>query len=397
VKRKLLVFLLSGCFLFLEAVNFNRYRRELINSYLKKIGPFYFQPYIILNGIGYDFNIYAQTAEEEGDWFADAGIGLRTSLIRPRFIISGSFSPSYLFYFNHKDENFWNYQGKVDSLLRLGKLHLYFGYKKSRNRIRPNFELGPRIRQRKEGYLFSAELSPGRPLSFEIAGSSERFVYEDTNYLTSIDLGARLNRRENTLRFVIKKRIFTRTRFFLETGYRQLRFKHPEITSDADQRWAAVGVQFPEIGSLIGSFKMGYKEILFSPFTTTAYTGIFGKGSVRARIGRRLQFDLFYTLDWNYSYWGWDDIYRVENYGARGFLFLTGDVKLGGGYSRGRLRYIETGRINNFQLYQAYLLFRVAERTGIGITYYYQKNYYEGFEHPDRFISYIGGVITNDF
>ena len=384
--------ILIGMLFSLNGKDFSREKiRLLVNA--RKLGPLYFTPYFIIKEIGYDFNIYQLEKEQEGDWFANAGIGGRASFIRPRYFLSVVYTPSYLYYLHHKDENFFNYDFSSEGMLQLGKLHFYANYFKGKQRIRPTYEFGPRVRVLTEGENFSIELGPGRLLSFELLGNSTRYRYMDEKYLDYYNL-SRLDRRENTLSFRIKRKIFSATRFYIEAGYREILFFRKEPGKDVNQFWASIGFLFPEIGFVTGSFNVGYKEIFSRDSKESLFKGMIGNGNLRFRI-KRLELILLYSLGWNYSFWTYN-LLRIENYGGKLSFYLTRNIKLGGGYTQGTLKFKEINRTDHIKRYEAYLLFRISGNTGVGIAYYLYRarsNIYDW----NRYTSYIGGTITNVF
>ena len=388
LSKFLIVFVLISL---LPSKNFEREKRRVERRARWKIGSLYIRPFLELRNLGYDYNVYT-AGGNVGDWFISGGGGLDASLLRPSFLLKMSIAPNFLAFLHHPSENFASTDIKGELASRIWKLHLFTDYAKFKRKQRPPYEMAPRVIIGYEGFSFSAELSPGFPLSMGVIFKRENFSYKrpETNFLFFSP-----DRVEYNYIFFIKRRIFTATHLLLELGLRRANFKMDPERRDAIHRWFSLGAELPDVGVIQGSFAVGYKEISPLKSGDFHFKGLYGMGNILADLNIAF-FSLLYTLDWNYSpYFG--EIVRVELVRAGAGVRLAGRrIKIRARRGWGKLTFPFMERIDKIKSYEGDFLLRIRPGTYVGLAYSRMRSS-STVAGWTRKLETIGGIIEYGF
>jgi len=366
-----------------------REKIKIQNEALWQKGSLYVRIFPIVKTLGYDFNIFSLGSPGEGDWVFDGGLGGRLSLLRPGFYLSSTFSPHYLIFLHHPQENFLNREITGEIGLRIWKFNFYFSYSDSKEKARPSFELGPRVASRRKTHLFSVDISPEHPLSLEVVGRRDEYSYiQISGGLPAFSA----DRTEYTYILRLRRRIFSATRLVFSMGYRRSLFKWNE-ERNALHQWGEVGIIFPEISRVKGSFSLGFKQLSsLKKEGGFRFQGLKGRGNLSVELGTLL-FSLSYNLDWIYSVFV-ADVVRVKNLRAGGGMKLVRDnFRLQGWYSRGELLFLFSSRIDEVRNYGVQFLFRVSPKGFLGVQYFWLRAT-SSVGGWSRLIKTIGGVVV---
>ncbi|GEM_PF-2931922 len=352
-------------------------------------GSFYLDLFPVLKTIGYDFNIYSLEGEGTGDWVFNGGIGGRLSFLRPGFYLSSALTPYYLAFLHNREENFLNHDAVGEFGLRVSRLNFYAGYFDIKEKTRPSFELGPRIVLHRRSLVFSTEVSPGSPLSFEVLGRRDEYQYSN---LWGSGGFSPADRTESTYLLHLRRRIFSATHLVFTLGYRRSFFRYDPRNRNAVQGWGEVRINFPEVSRIKGSFSLGFKGLRSVKEGGLRFQGIKGRGDVTAEVGPFL-LSMSYHLDWIYSVFV-VDIIRVRNLKAGGGVkILRDNFRIQGWHSRGDLLFLYSGRIDKMKNSGIQFLFRVSPRSFVGLQYFWLK-ITSSVHQWSRLINTVGGVVV---
>ena len=154
-------------------------------------GPVRFAPGITIREIGYDSNVFDESAEEgpKEDWVLAASPDI-SAFTRLRFVRISAYGGSELTYYReYESERSVGYagRGRVDFLL--SNLRPFVGYGRTRTRTRPNGEIDTRANRIVE------EVSGG--VAFDLSSTSliyGSYIQHDTKYENAFEDGVDLSR-----------------------------------------------------------------------------------------------------------------------------------------------------------------------------------------------------------
>jgi len=203
--------------------------------------------------------------------------------------------------------------------------------------------------------------------------SFNKLDYEEDPYFGSYNLAERLNHRENTIGLRLNKPVFTETVIYAKYERTDYKFEQ-SLDRNTKAQLLALGVQFPEIGALKGSFQIGIKR--FQPdnplFQDTQRAN--GRGDVRFTLADRVRLNVFYEIATRFSYYESDIFYDDYSFGGGAEVYLTRFLKAGGSYRDGRLKYhsfIDLALTRNDRIRQQeyHLAVPFIGKTSIGLSY----------------------------
>ncbi len=336
-----LLFILSAFIIspLLHSDDFFAVKDKILQESRFKLGFFYFTPLLLLENVGYTSNIYTYEKGNRPDWTGDLGLGLRASAIAAnRLILQVDDLPIYSYYLENKSLRSWSNRFGATANSYIGPLNFKAGYTRNDLRQRPYLEFS-----RPFHYIdseWSAETDIGRLSNLFLTAyvKFDKLAYDEGTYLESSNLAASLNHRENIFGLKLNQKVFTSTVIYANYERSNYRFEAgPE--RDANAQTVALGIKFPEIGVLQGSFQIGLKR--FEPenplFKTMQRAN--GRGDIRLSLFERLHFNLFYELETYFSYSSPDRFYDNHSFGGGAEVYLTRFLKGGATYQEGRLKY----------------------------------------------------------
>jgi len=401
MRKGLIVIILFLISLNLFSEDFFKVKERIVKESWKKISFIYLSPKLLLRNIGYSNNIYLLERDFKPDWTADLGLQMTlSSIFLNRFIFQIDELPYYSFYAKNKNERSFNNVFGFNIYSYIGIFNLKYQFDKRYVKQRPTEEFGRRIRQNLINHTFSLDFGNHNSFFLSLYLNQKRIKYSDELYIDEYDLSNLLNHKEYWGGIGLNKIIFSRTLLSLNFDYFEQDFVHSKERNRIGKQ-VSIGIQFPEISSIRGSFHYGVRiyepsNPLFEDFTTS-----FGSGDISIKLFRRLKLNFNYIIDNIFSYWQMDSTYNQKSAGAGIEYYFTRKFKLGYRYRDNKLSFIDLYkgieiREDNFYTSSVYIGIRVFKKMGIGIEYsrYRGDSTEPGFK---RSYDFIGGYIIHEF
>ncbi len=379
-----------------------------------RIGPFRIFPTFNFTDVGYDDNVYYQREEDNpiSDYTATFSPQFKLYfLFRNKLIFSLTENPEYVYYYKQKRERRWNNTLLPEfKLLLLNRFVISGGYMYRDRRRRASSEFDVKANEIRKSYRGSLFYETPRKTSFGISASLDKISYEDITLPgEEIYLSRMLNREEKSGYFEFYYRIFSDSLFFIDGGYSEYNFEHPQSSwRDSYSYQVFSGIRFPLFGSVRGALSLGYRRLLPRQEGKKDFSGLVGNTSMAFRI-MRFGFRFQYIRDFRFSYWT-DSIYYVEHrFGSGVSFYLTRFLRLDYNFLYGESRYPEitmiqtpdgrVGEIKRKDVYRIHTIgfvLRIIERTGVGLMvnlWERESNLY----WANRYRKFLGGYITYEF
>ncbi len=354
--------------------DFFKVKEKILNESRLKLGFVYLTPLLMLDNVGYTSSIYTYQEEEYPDWTGDIGVGLRASaIVANRLILQVEDLPYYSFYLENEQFRTWSNQFKAAAHSYAGPFNVKAGFAQNDLYQRPRLEFSSPYHYRDGAW--SGEVDIGRPYSLFVTAyaSFNKLEYDEDPYLGTYDLSERLNHEENTFGFRLNKPVFTSTIIYAHYERTDYKFEQ-SLERNTKAQQIGLGVQFPEKGSLQGSFQIGVRR--FDPsnplYQTTQRAN--GRGDVRLTLADRVRLNVFYAIDTRFSYYSSDVFYDDNSFGGGAEVYLTRFLKAGGNHRDGRLRYrsfidLQLQRSDRIRQQQYYLAIPFFGKTSLGFSY----------------------------
>lgn len=338
------------------------------------MGFIYLTPLLMLDNVGYTSSIYTYQEEEYPDWTGDFGLGLRASAIAAnRFILQAEDLPYYSFYLENEQFRTWSNQFKAAAYSYAGPFNFKAGFVQNDLYRRPQLEFTSPYHYRDSEW--NGEIDIGRRYNLFVTAyaSFNKLEYDEDPYLGAYDLSQRLNHKEDTLGLRLNKPVFTSTLVY--ANYERTNYKFEQsLERNTKAQQLALGVQFPEMGSLQGSFQIGVRRYEPSNPLYQATQRANGRGDVRLTLADRVRLNVFYAIDTRFSYYSSDVFFDDNSFGGGTEVYLTRFLKAGGNYRDGRLKYrsfidLELQRSDRIRNQQYFLAIPFFGKTSLGFSY----------------------------
>lgn len=366
-----------------------------------KLGPLYLAPLLYLENVGYTSSIYTYDAREIPDWTGDLGLGLRASaVLANRLIMQAEDLPIYSFYLENKNLRSWSNRFAATAYSYAGPFNLKTGFARNDLRQRPNLEFS-----RPFSYAdseWSGEVDIGRRSDLFLTAyiAFKKSAYDEALYLGSYNLAESLNHRENIVGLKLNKRIFTSTVIFLNYEMNDYVFAQ-RSERDAKAQQLALGIEFPDIGVLQGSFQIGLKRFVPENPSFQPAQRANGRGDIQVTLAERLRFNVFYELDTRFSFSASDLFYDTQSFGGGAEIYFTRFLKGGASYEDGRLKYhsfldLALQRSDRIRQQRCFLAVPFIGKTALGFAYtiYHLNSEALGLDYTR---SFWGGFINYEF
>jgi hypothetical protein len=374
---------------------------QVISESRFKLGFLYFTPLLLLENVGYTSSIYTYQNEEYPDWTGDIGLGVRASAIMAnRFILQVEDLPRYSFYLENKGYRTWSNQFEANAYSYVGPFNLKAGFRQHDLHQRPRLEFSRPYHYRDSEWSGEVDIGKRNRLFVTAYASFNKSEYDDDPYLGNFNLAERLNHREDTFGFRLNKPIFTST--IVYANYERTDYKFAEsLERNSQAQQIALGVQFPEMGALQGSFQIGIRR--FEPgnplYQITQRAN--GRGDVSLALAERIRLNAFYEISTRFSFYSSDVFYDDYSFGGGAQVYLTRFLKVGGTYRDGRLKYysfidLQPQRSDRIRQQQYFIAIPFLGNTSLGFAY----NVYRltsDVLNLDYTRSFWGGFLTYGF
>ncbi len=355
----------------------------------------------MLENVGYTSSIYTYEEKEYPDWSGDLGLGLRASaIVANRVILQAEDLPSYSYYLENKNLRSWSNRFSSTAYSYIGPLNIKAGFAQDNLNQRPQLEFSRPYRYTRSEWSGETDIGRSSRLFLTAYFNLTKLAYDEDPYLGSYNLAEILNHRRTTFGLRLNQLIFTSTVIYLDYSTSDYVF---ESRSDRDTRaqTMGLGMEFPKMGMLQGSFQIGYnrfspKNPLFQPTHS-----LNGRGDVRLALAERVRLNASYELGTLFSYYSSEQFYDSNTFGGGVDVYLTRFLKVGGTYRDGRLKYrsfidLELLRNDRIRQQHYYVAIPFFGKTSIGFSYnvYRLKSDALGLDYTRNF---WGGFVSYEF
>lgn len=381
--------------------DFFKVKDRIIEESRFKLGFLYITPLLMLENVGYTSDVYTYEEKDRPDWTGDLGFGLRASSIAAnRLILQAEDMPLYSFYLKNENLRSWSNRFAAKAYSYIGPFNFKAGFKRNDLQQRPQLEFSRPYQYTDREW--SGEIDIGRrwDLFLTVYASFSELSYEDDPYLENYNLAEKLNHRQNVFGVELNKPVFTSTILFAK--YERVDYEF-ESSSERDTRahQVALGIEFPEIGNLQGSFQIGIRRFVPANPLFRSVQNANGSGNVHLTLADRLRFNAFYELGTSFSYTSADLHYNHNTFGGGVEAYLTRFLKGGASFQDGRMKYhsfldFESQRNDRVRQQRYYLAFPFIGKTSIGLAYniYRLTSDALGLDYTRNF---WGGFISYEF
>jgi hypothetical protein len=400
-RRTPITVLLLLLSLVLAADDFFQVKDKTIDESVLKLGFFYLTPMFLLENVGYTSNIYTYEEVDRPDWSGDLGLGLRASaILANRLILQAEDLPYYSFYLENKNLRAWSNRFSTSAYSHVGPLNLKAGYAQNNLTQRPQLEFSHPYHYTDTVWSGEMDFKRSSDLFLTAYAEFKKLAYDEDTYLERYNLAERLNHRQNTFGLRLNRRVFTSTVIYLNYEISDYIFESSS-ENDTHAQTMGLGVEFPEIGILQGSFQIGVSRYDPKNPLFQRSQNISGRGDLHFTIFERLRFNLFYTMGTNLSYTANSLYYNNQSFGGGAEIYFTRFLKGGASYQDGRLKYHsllnnELQRNDRLRNQRYYLAIPFFGNTSLGFAYnvYHLTSAALGL---DYIRSFWGGFISYEF
>lgn len=379
-----------------------------------QVGPFRIFPIFSLTNIGYDNNVYRQNEalEPVSDYTFTTSLPIATHLLlRERWILSFAVTPEYIFYAQETRERTFNYSYAPSFRWQiLNRFVLSGSYFFGKSRRRATSEFDRRVSESRRQSVAQFFYETGRRTSIGFTGRWLELRYDDLDEPGfEVGYSILLSRDEITAQGEIYYQIWTDSQFFVNAGFTDVGFKHPDTRwKDSYVYYVYPGIQFPLLGRLTGTLSVGYKIVDPYRAKKKGFEGFVGNTRLEYS-WKRFILRGSYARDCEFSFWT-DNVFFIEDrYGLGISFYMNQYLRLDYDYT---LRdafypepqtvrlpdetYAEVNRSDQYSFHRAAILIRFFRRTAIGL----QATYWERvsnirFEDKKQLI--FGAFLTYDF
>ncbi|NIM17548.1 MAG: hypothetical protein GTO45_36505 [Candidatus Aminicenantes bacterium] len=399
-KIKWLIFVWLWGMVLVNAEDFFKVKERIIREAWFKTFSLYFSPKLSITDLGYTSNIYSYQDIEEPDWTADVGINLSTAaILKDRFILTIDEFPYYSFYLKNKNEEAFNNLFQFAVYTHLGRFNLNYKLNLNYIRERPNSEFGVRTRLNEQNQVLSIDYGKHDRFFINLYAARNQREYTDEQYLQNYDL-SHLDREDTLLGITLNKRIFSRTRLWLNYEYYVYRFLHAS-EKDGIGGKLSLGVDFPEISRIKGSLRFGWKSFFPKNPDFNDFLKPFGSGTLSMQMLRRFKFHFNYLVDNFFSFWNPNQYFDERSFSVGIEFYFNSRIKVGYDHRWGNLSFKSlldgsVSRTDDFYRSSFSLAFRIFKKMGIVLDYtiYHADSTQLDFK---RRYNFIGGKITHEF
>jgi hypothetical protein len=281
--------------------------------------------------------------------------------------------PHYSFYLENKELRSWSNRFATTAYSYLGPFNFKAGFRRDDLNQRPNLEFSRPYRYTDSEWSSKTDIGRRYNLFLTAYIAFKKLAYDEDPYLGNFNLAESLNHRQNTFGLKLNQRVFTSTVIYLNYEMNDYVFES-RSESDTRSQTLGLGVEFPEIGLLKGSFQIGFSR--FDPKNPLfkRSQSISGRGDVHFTVFERLRFNLSYTMGTNFSYSSDSLFYNNQTFGGGAEVYLTRFLKGGASYQDGRMKYrsfldLELQRSDRMRQQQYYLAIPFLGKTSLGFAY----------------------------
>lgn len=350
------------------------------------IGPVKVAPGIVVREIGWDSNVFDESAEEgpKEDYVA-AGTPDVAVFSQLRFVKVSAYAGAELTYYRkYESERSVGFaaRGRVDLLL--SRVRPFVGGGQTQTRTRPNGEIDVRANRTEE------ELSGG--LAFELGPRSQvyasafrtRTAFENA-FEETLDLGQSLNREGYQYSAGVKTDLTPLTALTVYGGFSEDKFRG-DSTRDTESRFISAKLQIGSEAVLTGAVDVSYRDMTAVDPLVKPYRGVTGSAALVypflevGRLSLTASRSVEYSFDVADAYYVGNTLALATTYRLLGAL----DVEVRGGRSLFDYGFREgsPARADTLDTAGVGLGYNLPNRTRIAMNYEYSRR--RSAELPDR-------------
>jgi hypothetical protein len=373
-------------------------------------GPFSIIPSLALRDVGYDNNVYFESAAR-GDYTATIAPEARVYMpLGSWILLSARDTPEYSFYLHEKNRReFANSYGLGAKALLFGRFAVTGGYSYDKHRRPLSSEIGSLVTDETRAADGGLAFETARKTSLAVAVFRRDVTVEDLGPVGGPSLSSAFNRREKGLTLELRYPVSSETFLFLAGGYTQYAFAFlGSAWRDSTAVSVSGGLRFPLTGRLSGLLALGYKKFSLKSGPYPGFSGLTANTELDGRFGR-FGVRLRYRRDNPFSFYQ-NVVYFIENdYGAGVSFYLTPFIRLDYNYDYGLGDYPRffvsdpfTGldeavrRRDRHYTHSVGLIFRIFTDTGVGLTWN-EIRWISTLPGWDRQRRFIGVTLTQRF
>jgi hypothetical protein len=341
-----------------------------------KIGPFRIQPLFSIKNVGYDSNIFYSPTEPVADFTATPTGGLRSIvLLGRRGFLSFGGELGYLWFHQTSSQNFLNRYADAHLEIDFSRFSLYVEEGFAHVRDRYGWEIDIRTRHTNNSAAFGFKYEPSKKTALNLVLSQELLKYDSEAIFKGYKLGEVLNHQENSGRLTFDFQMLPKTRALLEINYTDNSFDNPVSDLNSISYKALFGAEFGRNALIQGTFKIGYKYLLFTSPEIENFRGLAGSASLEYKFIDRFSILFDYDRDTNFSYFAHyyvSDLYRST---LTFYLTYKFGIDLGATVINNKYPLREAGEnesmLQRINIYQLGFRYRLLEglSTGFGGAY----------------------------
>ncbi len=279
-----------------------------------KIGPFRIQPFFSIKNVGYDSNIFYSPTEPVADFTATPTGGLRSIvLLGRRGFLSFGGELGYLWFRRTSSQNFLNRYADAHLEIDFSRFSLFIEEGFAHVRDRYGWEIDIRTRHTTNSAAFGIKYEPSKKTSLNLVLSQELLKYDSEAIFRGYKLGEILNHQETSGKLTFDFQMLPKTRALLEINYTDNSFDNPTSDLNSTSYKALFGAEFDSSALIQGTFKIGYKYLLFTSPEIENFWGLAGSASLGYKFIDRFSIIFDYERDTNFSYFAHyyiTDLYR---------------------------------------------------------------------------------------
>jgi hypothetical protein len=373
-------------------------------------GPFSIIPSLALRDIGYDDNVYFESAAR-GDYTATIAPEARIYWpLGSWILLSARDTPEYSFYLREKNRReFSNSYGFAAKALLFGRVAVTGGLDHDKRRRPLSSEIGSLVTDETRAVNAGLAIETARKTSLAVAVFRREVAIEDFGPAGGASLSSAFNRKEKGLTLEFHYPVSSETFFFLSGGYTEYAFALAgSAWRDSTSVAVSGGLRFPLTGRISGLLALGYKKFTIKSGPYPGFTGLTGNTELDGRFGR-FGVRLRYRRDNPFSFYQ-NVVYFIENdYGAGVSVYLTSFLRLDynfdyglGDYPRFFVNDPATGldeavrRRDRHYTHSVGLVYRIFTDTGFGLTWN-EIRWISTLPGWDRQRRFIGATLTQRF
>ncbi len=373
-------------------------------------GPFSIIPSISLQDVGYDSNVYFESAAQ-GDYTATLAPEARVYWpLGSWILLSARDMPEYSFYLHEKNRRqFSNSYGFGAKILLFGSFVATGGYQDDKLHHALSPEIGTLVTDETRSVDGGLAFETPSKTSLSLAVFQRDVSVENLALPGEPSLSSAFNRREKGMTAEFHYPMFSGSFFFLAADYTQYSFAFSGSTwRDSEAIDVSAGLRFPLTGRLTGTLALGYKKFTLTSGPFPGFAGLTGNTELDGRFGR-FGVRLLYRRDNPFSFYQ-NVVYFIENdYGAGVSFYLTAFLRLDYNYDYSLGDYPQffvtdpvTGadetirRRDQYSTNSVGLVFRIFTNMGLGLTWN-EIHWISTLPGWDRQRYFIGATLSQRF